>query len=100
MDDAANGNLKIAYNMLFDSLGAYYKNRSPELTFTQFCEYMALFAVNTVPGGDIGPNEIPLVKSGRCTVSISFHEETDIHNLLEMLVFAVYPSECNYIINI
>lgn len=94
MDDAATGNLKIAYNMLFDSLGAYYRNKSPELTFAQFCEYMPLFAVNTVPSGDIGANEIPLVKSGRITISISFHEETDIRNLQEMLVFAVYPSVC------
>ena len=86
------GNLKIAYNLLFDSLGAYYKNRSPELTFSQFCDYMPLFAVNTVPAGDIAANEIPLVKSGRCTVAISFREETDIQNLQEMLVFAVYPS--------
>ena len=92
MNDAEKGNLKIAYNLLFDSLGAYYKNRSPELTFNQFCEFMPLFAINTVPAGDIGANEIPLVKSGRCTVAISFREETDIQNLQEMLVFAVYPS--------
>ena len=51
--EADNGAIQLLYNSLFDSLGCYYKSKSPELTFEQFKSFFPVFAVNTVPSGSI-----------------------------------------------
>ena len=89
--DAENGFVKFAYNNLFDSLGAYYSSRSPQITLREFIGWSPIFGCSLIPSGKLFKNEVPLVKAGKCSLLIEFSEATPTDLLQEVIVIALYP---------
>ena len=92
LSDCESGFIKSTYLNLFYSLGAYYSERSPHLTYEEFLSFTTIFSCSTVPSLKYCTDEIPLVKKGKITISMEFKEALPTNLLQEMVVTALYPA--------
>ena len=89
--DSDNGFVKYSYNNLFDSLGAYYSSRSPQITLKEFQEWTPIFGCSLIPSGKLFPHEVPLVKAGKASILLEFAESTPTDILQEIVIVAIFP---------
>jgi len=80
------------YIQVFEILGAYYTERSTNLTFEEFKKFFTIWSFSTVPSGVAGKHEVPLVRSGRCSIQMTFNEPIPTDTLQQMVVLSISPA--------